>query len=249
MNVGNSLKSDVIYELSSFLDGHPDASIAGSNLYKRDGNPNNSCIPFELDLKGERKLNSLWTILVHKEIRKKIDFNYKDHPIEIKGYVCGASLMMRREDFLALGGFDKDIFMCAEEVLLCYRLIHELHKKIYNVPSSKVIHFEGESFAKKVSYQRIKACVEGNFIYQTKAFGIDSAIAYLKLIYKTSKRKRVLARIIGNQEKTDYFTYMMQACEEKLEEIGKQGLHPIGWGMILAKRGRNGAVHGELSLE
>ncbi len=221
LNTDTLLMNNAIYELVSFLDKNPDVGIVGSNLYKKDGSPNNSCVPFELDLKGERVMNSLWTSLVHKAIRRKIDFNYKDHPVEIRGYVCGASLMMRREDFDSLGGFDKDIFMYAEETLLCYRLIHELGKKIYNVPSSKIIHFEGESFAKKVSYQRVKACVEGNVVYHTKAFGASSAVSYLRLIYKTSRSKRVLARIIGNQEKAEYFTYMMQACKEKLEELGE----------------------------
>ena len=60
-----------------------------------------------------------------------------------------------------------------------------------------------------------------NAYYQTKAFGVSSAVSYLRLMYKTSRSKRVLARIIGNQEKMEYFTYMMQACKEKLEELGK----------------------------
>lgn len=219
LNTDTLLINNAVYELMSFLDKHPNVSIAGSNLYKRDGAPNNSCIPFELDFKGEKRLNSLWTTLFHKATHRKIDFNYKKHPIEIKGYVCGASLMMRREDFLALGGFDEDIFMYAEETLLCYRLIHELGKQIYNVPTSKIIHFEGESFQKKVSFQRVKACVDGNVVYQTKAFGKDMAISYLRLIYKSSHSKWVLARIMHNWEKSDYFAYMMQACSEKLKEI------------------------------
>ena len=219
LNTDTLLMNNAVYELVSFLDKNKGVGAVGSNLYKRDGSPNNSCVPFELDLKGERRMNSLWTSLVHKAIHRKIDFNYGDHPMKIEGYVSGASLLIPREDFLALGGFDRDIFMYAEETLLCYRLIHELHKEIYNVPSSKIIHFEGESFAKKVSYSRIKACVEGNVVYQTKAFGIDSATAYLRLIYRSSKSKRVLARIIGDQEKVDYFSYMMQASREKLEEL------------------------------
>ena len=50
---------------------------------------------------------------------------------------------------------------------------------------------------------------------------IDSAVAYLRLIYRGSKSKRVLTRIIRDQEKADYFTYMMQASKEKLEELKK----------------------------
>ena len=219
LNTDTLLMNNAIYELKKFLDEHENVSIVGSNLYKRNGSPNNSCVPFELDLKGERKLNSIWTALFHKLVHRKVDFNYTDHPLKIDGYVCGASLMIRKEDFMALGGFDKDIFMYAEETLLCYRLIHELHKEIYNVPSSKIIHFEGESFGKKVSYNKTKIYIDGNVVYLTKAYGKDTALSFLKLLHSSCRRKRFLARLLFKKDKAVSFSYYMKASREKIKEL------------------------------
>ena len=219
LNTDTLLINNAIYELKKFLDEHENVSIVGSNLYTRDGKPNHSYIPFEVDLKGEKRINSLLSSFKNKVLHKRFDFNYKDEPLKIDGYVCGASLMIRREDFIALGGFDKDIFMYAEETLLCYRLIHELHKEIYNVPSSKIIHFEGESFEKKISYFRAKANIDGCTIYLTKAYGRDAAIAYLRSYRASCKRKRVLARVIRKKDKVESFTYLIQAATEKLQEL------------------------------
>ena len=219
LNADTLLINNAIYELKKFLDGHENVSVVGSNLYTRSGKPNHSYIPFEVDFKGEKKINSLFVSFRNKVLHKRFDFNYKDEPLRIEGYVCGASLMIRREDFLALGGFDKDIFMYAEETLLCYRAIHELQKGIYNVPSSKIIHFEGESFGKKASYFRAKANVDGCSIYMLKAFGEEKAIAYLRFYRRSCARKRFLARLLFKKDKVESFTYLMQASSERIREL------------------------------
>lgn len=219
LNTDTLLMNNAIYELKKFLDEHNDVSIVGSNLYTKEGKPNHSFVPFEKNQKNEKKLNSIHVMFKKRVLHRRIDFNFSSKPLEIKGYVCGASLMMRKEDFDKLGGFDKDIFMYAEESLLCYRTIHELNKKIYNVPSSQIIHFEGGSFKKKVSYNHVKTMMDGNVIYYQKAFGNSAAIQYLKDMIKSSNRKRRLAIILRNKEKQESFSFYIKVCNEKLNEL------------------------------
>lgn len=221
LNTDTLLMNNAIYELKKFLDEHPKVSIVGSNLYSKDGKPNSSFIANEMNLKNEKKLNSLGMVLKRKMTGKRSDFNYRNCPTKVNGYVCGASLMMRSADFKLLGGFDKDIFMYAEETLLCYRTIHDLHKEIYNVPSSKIIHFEGESFDGKISYRRIKAYIDGNVVYHEKAFGKETAISYLRFIRRSGKTKRFLARLMRDEDKRRYFCFVVEASEEKMKELGK----------------------------
>lgn len=219
LNTDTLLMNNAIYELKKFLDENNNVSIVGSNLYTREERPNHSYIPYEMNRKGIKKLNSLFTSIKKKITGKRIDFNYSNQPLKLDGYVCGASLMMRKEDFDKLGGFDNDIFMYSEETLLCYRTIHELHKDIYNVPSSKIIHFEGESFKKPISYQRYKTQADGDTIYYLKAFGKEETIKIIKNKLKTYKKKAFISKLTRNKSQVDKFNLMYKAYKEKLEEL------------------------------
>ena len=222
LNTDTLLINNAIYELKNFLDDNPNVSIVGSNLYTKENKPNHSFIKIEKNVKNEKKINSPWIAIKKRITHKSPDFNYSNNPLKIDGYVCGASLMMRRGDFAALGGFDKDIFMYAEESLLCYRAIHELHKEVYNVPTSRIIHFEGGSFKKPISYNRIKTNIDGNVVYYTKAFGKAGAVDYLKGLLKTSKKKKLISTLIFNKRQIDKFKLYVQACNEKLKEIANE---------------------------
>lgn len=146
LNTDTLLMNNAIYELKKFLDEHDDVGIVGSNLYTKDGKPNSSYYLLEKNIKNENKVSEFHTKIKKILSRKRPDFNYSEKPLKINGYVVGAALMIRKSLFDTLGGFDKDIFMYAEESLLCYRSIHEKEFKIYNVPSSKIVHFEGGEF-------------------------------------------------------------------------------------------------------
>jgi len=63
------------------------------------------------------------------------------------GYVCGASLMIKKQLFDELGGFDPDYFAYCEDTDLCWRAWLYGHKVLY-VPNSTVLHKFGGSFGK-----------------------------------------------------------------------------------------------------
>lgn len=219
LNNDTLLVNNAIYELLSFLKSHPDVGIVGSNLYGKDNNPTHSFIPVEKNIKFEKKFESIRGHIKYVSRGKRFDFNHSDQPLEVFGYCCGAAFMISKEDFFKLDGFDQDIFMYGEESLLEYRLIHELHKKIYNVPSSKIIHFEGGSY-ESFSLARIKEVALGTSAYYRKAFGEQDAIKYLKFHYHNFKRKRLLSslllkRKLANQFKTKAQIYLQQL---KIEE-------------------------------
>ncbi len=219
LNSDTLLMNNAIYELKKFLDEHEDASIVGSNLYTKDRQPNHSFYPYETNVKSVKRMNLVLTLMKKRIFYHRADFNFSGKPLKISGYVTGASLMIRKEDFDVLGGFDKDIFMYAEESLLCYRLIHKLHKNIYNVPSSKIIHFEGGSF-KKLSYDHIKTYIDGNVIYYTKAFGLEEAHKYLRTMKRIYAKKKIIASLLRNDDRKEQFSLSLKAIDEKLKEMG-----------------------------
>lgn len=219
LNTDTLLINNAILILKLFLDSHSDVGVVGSNLFTKEMKPNHSFYPFEKNLKGEKKINSLFVAAKKKLTGKRIDFNYSNNPVETKGYVCGASLMIRREVFEKLGGFDKDIFMYAEESLLCYRVIHECKLKIFNVPSAKVIHFEGASF-KGITYWHAEALADGNYLYYLKAFGKKEALKAMKYMKRLSY-SRAQMHLLINKGKRQNNIFMYQAFKKKIEEINK----------------------------
>lgn len=220
LNTDTLLINDAISILAKYLDEHSNVGIVGGNLYKKDLKPNHSYFLKRKDIKNDRKAESLYLSVRNVFLKRRIDFNYSNKPRQIYGYVCGAELLIRKEIFNSLDGFDRDIFMYAEESLLCYRVIHELKLKIYNVPNAKIIHFEGASEV-GFSLKKAKTFIDGNYIYYLKAFDKNKAIEYLIVMQKQYKLKKKLAKIINSENKIEKFNNLIMAIDLKLKEIGE----------------------------
>ncbi|MEM6481690.1 MAG: glycosyltransferase family 2 protein [Pseudomonadota bacterium] len=59
--------------------------------------------------------------------------------------VCGCFLLIQREDWQALGGFDLRFFMYGEEADLCLRAIHQLAAAPQVTPDATIVHYGGAS--------------------------------------------------------------------------------------------------------
>lgn len=74
-------------------------------------------------------------------------------------WVSGVAMMMRKDDFVELGGFDPDFEMYLEDVDLCRRL-HRRGRLVLREPAAGVIHLGGQSWLSSVDkrdqYQRSK---------------------------------------------------------------------------------------------
>lgn len=182
--------NNACFELLNVIRNNNEIGAVTSNLYKKDGvTPTSSFDANICDYKNEKKHCSFIRELLKKKKLDKNSFNYTDELLEIKGFPIMASTMVRRSDFLALGGFDKDIFLYSEDVLLGYRIMHELNKKIISVPSSKVIHLEGGSdLYKQTSLFKARAVMDGKTIYFTKTYGTKIAYKVLKMQRKFHRK-------------------------------------------------------------
>lgn len=61
--------------------------------------------------------------------------------------VCGAFMLVRKDIYEQVGGFDEDYFMYGEDLDLCYKIKKEAYK-IYYYSGTSTIHFKGESTRK-----------------------------------------------------------------------------------------------------
>lgn len=218
LNADTLLRNNAVYELFSFMESHEDALACGPNLFTRDGRPNNSFVREEKNLRNERKENSLWQVFQRKALGKTERFNKTGKPLEVDGYIHGAALMMRKEDFNRIGGFSKKIFMYAEECLLCYQARKTIGGKLYNVPSAEIVHFEGGSFT-GITPKRQRMVTEGNYIYYEEAFGRGAGKQYLKLFLRIGKRNARIYRLFGKKEQASQYRLVAEAAKDKLKEI------------------------------
>jgi GT2 family glycosyltransferase len=65
--------------------------------------------------------------------------------------LVGAFMLMRREFYEQLNGFDEAFFMYGEDIDLCYRSL-QLGKSNYYFSETTVIHYKGESTVKDIKY-------------------------------------------------------------------------------------------------
>jgi GT2 family glycosyltransferase len=70
------------------------------------------------------------------------------------GYVCGAAMLVRKDIFEKIGGFDSDYFAYFEDVDLCWRMWLYGYKVLF-VPSSIVYHKFGGSWGKRLTSWRL----------------------------------------------------------------------------------------------
>lgn len=127
------------------------------------------------------KKTSLWQILFRNTFKKPWNKNF---PVFID-WVSGTALLISKNDFEKIGGFDEAFFMYFEDQDLCLR-IKELRKKTVFYPDFKIIHHNGKSWNKK-SEQK-KYYYESQDIFFKKHCNILS-YKIMKIIRKIFKGK------------------------------------------------------------
>ena len=156
LNPDTEVLDDAIRRLLSFMSEHSDAGIVAPKLIERTGKVQPSV----------RKPPSLIGAL--KEYFLGIKNSYeayvpKGENPQIVECVVGGAILLKRNIFEKVGGFDERYFMYFEDLELCKR-IRQLGYKIYYLPEAKIIHEVGGS----VSPLKKQWIVESAEIYHGK---------------------------------------------------------------------------------
>lgn len=142
LNPDTVIRPAAITTLLNFMENHPEVGIAGSRLEDLDGTPQRSAFRFptvqsELDL--NLRIGLVSKLLLPWELAPPVS----DQPIPTD-WVAGASMIIRRAVFDAIGVLDDKYFMYFEEVDFCLRA-KRAGWPCWYVPQSKVVHFVGQS--------------------------------------------------------------------------------------------------------
>lgn len=207
LNPDTILINDAISILSDYLKKHPDAGVAGGNLYARDMSPASSfCRSFD-DLKSERRRAS-WLYLIgskaETKLRQKLripmpmkEFNFTDRE-ETVAYIFGADMMMPRRVFEEVGGFDPDFFMYAEEEELTWRITQKGYR-VVSVPQAKIIHLEGGTTCREHTFseRQFRMRMSGTMTYFKKRFGEAGMHEFFRLRTRRYERLMKIAQVQG----------------------------------------------------
>lgn len=117
-------------------------------------------------------------------------------------WLTGAFMLIPRQVFARVGGFDKNIFMYVEDTDLCYRL-KQLGLKVVYSPTAKITHLGGASGA---SGSSLVWEARQTLFFVKKHYGLLAAIVADGLIRLGSLLRYLLFGII-NKDATRSFAY------------------------------------------
>jgi len=176
LNPDTKFLNDVVKSLIEYINDNEDVGIVAPILYDKKER--------SYDLQGFGELNPRSAIFALSFINKLFPNNgvskkywlakWNKKKIKKVDIVPGSALMIRRELFKKIGGFDENFFLYFEEMDLCKR-VKDLGYKIALLPNAKVVHNWGES-TKKSERNLTEIFRKSRQYYFKKHFGFLSAI-------------------------------------------------------------------------
>jgi GT2 family glycosyltransferase len=105
--------------------------------------------------------------------------------------LVGAFMMMKRDLYLKVGGFDENCFMYSDDIDLSY-MIQKLGMENYYFHETSIIHYKGESTVRDEKYlERFREAME--FFYKKhfkKSFFFDNFIQIGSFLFAVFKQKK-----------------------------------------------------------
>lgn len=149
------------------------------------------------------------------------EFGIGDVPIFV-----GAFMLMKKEVYEAVGGFDEDYFMYGEDVDISYKILRAGYKNYYNGNVS-IIHYKGESTLKDVKYAKrfygamqifYQKHFKSNWFFNTMVwFGIKAA--YVMRTESKQQQKRIDSYIILSKRNCDFLNSLFDKPVETVSEL------------------------------
>lgn len=203
INPDTLVAEDTFIKLIEFFETHPDAGMVGCKILNPDGTLQLACRrSFPGPWTSFTKVTGLSSLFPKSRLFAKYNLTYLDEnqTYEVDA-ISGSFMMIRKEVYEKVGGFDEQFFMYGEDLDLCYR-IQKAGYKIYYVHTTQIIHYKGESTKRssldetKVFYQAmhlfVKKHLSSSFIVELI---LRSAIAVRSLFAFLGKKKLIIISV------------------------------------------------------
>ena len=184
------VKEDTLLKMLEFFNSTPQVGIAGCKVLNPDGSLQLACRRgFPGPWTSFTKVMGLSKLFPKSRLFARYNLTYLDEnqTYEVDA-VSGAFMMMRKEVYEKIGGFDQQFFMYGEDLDLCYRTQKSGYKVFY-VHNTEIIHYKGES-TKRSSLDETKIFYDAMHLFVRKHFSssfliesiLQAAIIFRKLI-------------------------------------------------------------------
>ena len=190
LNPDTLLPDNSLERMVDFLDQNRDVGVLGpKNLYQ-DGTPHVS---------SHRHWGLLhvlaWRVVPYRFTRGLYNWtsSYKYQDVL---YVSGACLLIRRDIFKQIDGYDPEYFLTTEDVCdLCIRARRTGCRVVF-LPNVEVFHFTGGS-GYQAPYIVVWQAYRGTVYHFLKHKGIAQAVAVLLILVISSAAKSLIAAVLG----------------------------------------------------
>lgn len=168
INPDTIVKEDTFVKMIEFFEKNKDAGVAGCKVLNPDGSLQLACRrSFPGPWTSFTKVTGLSTIFPKSRLFARYNLTYLDEnkSCEVDA-VSGSFMMMSRDVYNTVGGFDEQFFMYGEDIDLCYRT-QKAGYKVYYVHETEIIHYKGES-TKRSSIDETKVFYQAMHLFVRK---------------------------------------------------------------------------------
>lgn len=194
------VSEDTFDKMIHFFQKHSECGLAGCKILNSDGSLQLACRrSFPGPWTSFTKVTGLSNLFPKSKIFARYNLTYLD---ENKTYevdaVSGSFMMIRREIYEKVGGFDEQFFMYGEDLDLCYR-VQQSGYKVFYFHDTQIIHYKGES-TKRSNLDETKLFYDAMHLFVKKHLSsfpiveiiLRTAIGFRKLFAFLGKRKLAL---------------------------------------------------------
>lgn len=222
LNPDTIVEEDAIKNMIGYLEEHPQVGAVGPKILDRFGRFDHaSRRGFPTPWASFTRLSGLSRLFPKSRLLAQYELSFldPDQPAPIDA-LSGACMMVRKEVFQTVGGFDEDYFMYGEDIDWSYR-IKQAGWQVHYVPYARIIHFRGES-------------VKRSFIDREKAF-YDAMIRFIEKHLSTRYPWLIIQLLI-----------LSVLCAEALARLKRELARK--WSLALDTLGFGGAILCSLPL-
>lgn len=204
INPDTLVAEDTFEKMIKFFEENADAGLAGCKILNPDGSLQLACRrSFPGPWTSFTKVTGLSNLFPSSKLFARYNLTYLDEnqTYEVDA-ISGSFMMMKREVYEKIGGFDEEFFMYGEDLDLCYR-IQKAGFKVFYVHTTQIIHYKGESTKRsnldetKIFYNAmhlfVKKHLSSSFLVEAI---LQSAIGFRKLFAFIGKRKLIFNSVI-----------------------------------------------------
>ncbi len=195
LNPDTVVQENSISTMVSYAETHPKVGVVGPKILNADGTLQLACKrSFPTLGVALPKILGLSSLFPNSRWAGRYNLTYLDenttHSVDA---VSGSCMLIRRDVFENVGGFDQRFFMFGEDLDLCYR-IKSLGYEVHYYPETQIVHYQGES-VKSAPFDSLNAFYTAMIQFSDKHFSRSYSFITRRLILLGIQFRKLISMV------------------------------------------------------